>query len=84
MIRALLAFLPLVSVIFFPWPFTVFLALISALTEPLVPLAVGLFIDAFYYSPFAQSIPFFTLGGAAAMAIALFVHSRLRGGIING
>jgi hypothetical protein len=84
MIRALFAFLPLVSVIFFPWPFTVFLALISALIEPLVPFAVGICADAFYYTPSAHLTPFFTLGGAAATAIALFVHSRLRGGIING
>lgn len=83
MIRALLAFLSLVSVIFFPWPFTVFLALISALTEPLVLLAVGISADAFYYTPSAQIIPLFTLGGAVATAIALFVRSRLRTGIIN-
>lgn len=83
MIRALLAFLSLVSVVFFPWPFTVFLALVSALTEPLVPLAVGIFADAFYYTPSAQIAPFFTLGGAAATVVALFVRSRLRAGIIN-
>lgn len=81
MIRALLASLSLVSVVFFPWPFTVFLALISALTEPLVPLAIGICADAFYYTP--PAIPFFTLGGAVATAIALFVRSRLRAGIIN-
>lgn len=83
MIRALLAFTSLTSVVFFPWPFTVFLALISAFTEPLVPLAVGICFDAFYYTPSAHSIPLFTLGGAAATAIALFVRSRLRAGIIN-
>ncbi len=84
MIRALLASLSLVSVIFFPWPFTVLLALISAFTEPLVPLAIGICADAFYYSPSVQIIPFFTLGGAIATAIALLVRSRLRTGIIKG
>lgn len=84
MIRAFIAFLSLASVIFFPWPFTVFLALASALAEPLIPLAVGLCADVFYYSPAAQSVPLFTLGGAALTSVAFFVRSRLRASIIGG
>ncbi|MHB8710537.1 MAG: hypothetical protein ACYC6X_03250 [Minisyncoccota bacterium] len=84
MMRGLLTGSSLISVIFFPWPFTVSLALISSLTEPLVPLAVGLFADTLYYAPSAGQLPLFTLFGAVATVIALLVRSRLRTGIING
>ncbi|MHB8660930.1 MAG: hypothetical protein ACYC75_03300 [Minisyncoccota bacterium] len=82
--RAALSFSALASVIFFPWLFTVLLALVASFVEPLVPLAVGICADTFYYyASSAEIFPFFTLGGTIATAIALFVHSRLRTGIIS-
>ncbi|OGG64666.1 hypothetical protein A3J11_02875 [Candidatus Kaiserbacteria bacterium RIFCSPLOWO2_02_FULL_55_12] len=83
MMRAALTLLPFVSAIFFPWPFTVLLALISVRWEPLVPLAVGLFADTLYYVPSAALVPVFTLSGAAVTVIALFVRSRLRTSIMR-
>ncbi len=83
MTRALLSFSALASVIFFPWPFAALLALIASATEPLVPLAVGICLDTFYYTSSAGTLPFFTLAGATVTVVALFVHSRLRAGIIR-
>jgi len=83
MMRAALSILAFVSVIFFPWPFAVLLALLSVGVEPLLPLAVGLFADTLYYTPSAGTVPLFTLFGAAATATALFVRSRLRASIMR-
>jgi hypothetical protein len=82
MIRGLLTFFTLASTILFPWPFTVFLALISTPFEPLVPLAAGLFADTLYFSSPA-TLPVFTLCGALATALAFFVRSQLKTGIIG-
>jgi len=77
MMRGILACSTLVSVIAFPWPLTVLLALAASLTEPLIPLAAGLLADTLYYAPHAQTFPFFTLGGAAVTAAVVFVRGRL-------
>jgi hypothetical protein len=80
--RGILTLFTFVSVIFFPWPFTALLALVSSLIEPLVPLAVGMFADTLYYTP-SVGLPFFTLAGAVATTIALLVRSRLRASTIR-
>ncbi len=77
MIATLLTILAVVSAFLFPWPLTLVLALISAISEPLVPLAVGMLIDTLYYS---GGWPLGTILGALATSIALFIHSRLRTG----
>lgn len=82
MTRGILTFLSFVSAIFFPWIFTVVLALAVSLSEPLIPLAIGLFADTLYYVPSAEIIPFFTLYGAIASVVASLVRSRLKAGII--
>ncbi|MBI4088740.1 hypothetical protein HY415_01455 [Candidatus Kaiserbacteria bacterium] len=78
MMRGFLTLFSFVSAIFFPWPFTVLLALAASITEPFVPLAVGLFADTLYYAPSDGILPLYTLYGAAATIIALFVRSRFR------
>lgn len=83
MMRGTFTIVSLVSVIFFPWPLTAFLALVTAFIEPVAPLAVGLFADTLYYAPSAGALPFFTLAGAAATTIALLVRSRLRASTIR-
>lgn len=77
MMPAVLTLSTFVSVIFFPWPLSVLLALTASITEPLVPLAAGLFADTLYYTP-ASGSPLFTLLGALATVIAFFVRTRLR------
>lgn len=77
MIRGMLTFSTLVSIVFFPWPFTAALALIASLTEPLVPLAAGIVADTLYYGYHAYALPLFTLYGALLTALALLVRSRL-------
>ncbi len=72
-----------VSVVLFPWPLSVLLALVASLFEPLVPLAAGLFADALYYAPSAGRMPVFALYGLALTLAAVFVRSRLRAGIIG-
>jgi hypothetical protein len=83
MMRGVLVFAPLISVLLFPWPFSVLLALASSFVEPLTPLAAGLFADTLYYTPQAQALPLFTIGGAALSAIAFLVRSRLKTSIIG-
>lgn len=74
--------LTFVSVILFPWPLTAFLALVVASFEPFVPLAVGIFSDALYYSHQGTLLPMATLYGALATALAFFVRSRLKARIM--
>jgi len=83
MMRGILTFSTLASVIFFPWPLTVLLAFASVPFEPLVPLAAGLFADTLYYTPSAGGLPVFTLCGAAMTIAAFFVRSRLVAGSIG-
>ena len=71
------------SATFFPWPLTAVLALITAPFEPLVPLAVGIFIDLLQYVPHAYALPSFSIGGAVLTALAFFVRSRLNPSIIG-
>lgn len=83
MMRGVLSFAILASVICFPWPLAALSALAFAIVEPLVPLATGVFADTLYYAPSAHSLPLFALGGAAVTLVALFVRSRLRTGIMG-
>ncbi len=82
MTRATLTLLSFVSVIFFPWPLTMFLAVASSFLEPFVPLAIGIFADTLYYTPQA-GVPFFTIYGALFTIFAFFVRSRLSTGSIG-
>ncbi len=77
MMRGALTIGTFISVILFPWPLSAFLALISSLYVPLVPLAAGIFADTLYYAPQASLLPIFTMLGAVISIIALFVRSRL-------
>ena len=81
--RGMLTLASLISVVLFPWPLSAALALSAATVEPLVPLAAGLLADTLYYAPSASALPFFTLAGGAATALAFFVRSRLRAGSIG-
>ncbi len=83
MIRGLLVLLTFVSAVLFPWPLTVVLALFSSLSLPLLPLAIGLFIDILYYAPQTGAWPLATLCGIAATSAAILVRRRLRTGIIG-
>lgn len=81
--RGILTIIAFVSTVLLPWPLTVFLALVTAFFEPLVPLAVGLFADTLYFVPQAGGIPIFTIYGVVIATIAFFVRSRLSEGIIS-
>ncbi len=78
MIRGVLSALTVLSLVVFPWLYTVGLALITAAYEPLVPLAVGILADTLYYVPHSGVLPWGTIGGALVTGAALFVQSRLR------
>jgi hypothetical protein len=78
MIRGLFTLLSFLSPILFPWPLTIILVLITALAEPLVPLAVGLFADTLYYNYASGAVPVATVGGAVLTIAAFIVRSRLR------
>lgn len=83
MMRGTLTLITFISVVFFPWPLTAFLTLVSALSIPLLPLAIGIFFDTLYYVPQTGLLPLFTLSGAILTALALFVRSRLNARIIG-
>lgn len=78
MTRTILSSLTLVSLVVFPWPSTVFLAVASSFVEPLLPFGIGLLADAFYYAPHASAIPLFSLYGALCTIVVFFVRDRLR------
>ncbi|MFZ2167574.1 MAG: hypothetical protein WAV50_01745 [Minisyncoccia bacterium] len=83
MMRRVGTVIAFLSALCFPWPLTALLALSMALSEPLLPLAVGLFSDTLYYTPAVSSLPMFTLWGGLATGVAFFVRSRLRASIIE-
>lgn len=72
----------LVSVAFFPWPFSVFLAVLASFRDPLVPLAAGLLADALYYVPHEGSLPMFTFYGLLVSVMVAFVRRALRTSIM--
>ncbi|OGG49079.1 hypothetical protein A3G63_02960 [Candidatus Kaiserbacteria bacterium RIFCSPLOWO2_12_FULL_52_8] len=82
--RGIVTILTFVSVVLFPWPLSAFVALIAGVSEPLVPLAAGLFADTLYYMPQSGAWPLFTLSGAVVTIIAAIVHDRLRTSRIGG
>lgn len=81
--RGILTFVSFIFAVFLPWPLTAVIVLVASLFEPFLPLAVGLFIDVLYYTPYTGVLPLFTLFGVVATVIAFFVRSRLKIGIIN-
>lgn len=83
MMRAILTCFVLISAIFFPWPFTVFITLASSPIDPLLPLTSGIFIDTLYYTPSLGTPPLFAIAGAFVTIIAFSVRSRIRTGIIK-
>lgn len=82
MIKGVLTIATFISVLFFPWPLTAFLAFVASVYVPLVPLAVGIFSDTIYFSPQANFLPIFTIFGAIVTSVIIFVRSRLSTGII--
>lgn len=82
MMRALLIGTTFVSVVAFPWVLTVLLVCMSAMIEPLIPLAVGIFADVLYYAPQVSLVPRYALSGVLLTSFAFFVRSRLRDGSI--
>lgn len=77
MIRGPLTLITGASLILFPWPLTLCLALVTSVYEPVVPLAIGLMADTLYSAPFSGILPLYTLYGGAITVLALFVRSRL-------
>lgn len=72
-----------ISVLLFPWPLSVLLAVATSFFEPLVPFAAGVFADTLYWAPQAGTLPVFTLYGLVLSIIAVFVRSRLSASIIG-
>ncbi len=83
MIHLFAILLPLVSLVFFPWPLTILLTLLSAVYEPLMPLSIGLLADMLYYTGGAGQLPMAAVGGLVGSIAAFFVRSRMRTGIIR-
>lgn len=80
MIALLLTLLSLSGVIYFPTTITLLVTFVTAFFEPLVPLAVGIFSDTFYWSPGVGTLPYASIIGLFVSGIAFFVRNRLRSG----
>lgn len=83
MIRAALVVLALLSPLLFPWPLVALLTLIAASVSSLIPLAVGIFVDALYYSRGAASFPWATVSGLAVTLAAFGVRRFLETSIMR-
>jgi hypothetical protein len=79
---ALLA-LALLSPLFFPWPLTVGLALLAAIYFPFAPFVVGVLTDVLYYAHGASVLPWWTLLGALATAVAFLVRGFVQTSIMR-
>lgn len=81
MIRIVLPILTFFSLFFFPYPLSAFLILASAALLPFSGLALGVFADVLYYSPGAEFLPVWSIGGAIATILSLlmqrFVKTRI-------
>ena len=66
----------LLSPLLFPWQVTIVLASIASVILPPVALVAGIFTDALYWS--YGSIPFATLIGLLATAIAYVIEGFIR------
>lgn len=77
MMRGALTVATFVSILFFPWPLSVLLALTASFFEPLVPLAAGIFADSLFYTSQAHLLPLFSVCGAAITIVAYLVRSQL-------
>lgn len=73
----------LISVVLFPWPLSVLLALGASFFEPLVPLSAGLLADTLYFAPGAGGLPVYTLYGLVVSVVAVFVRSQMRTGTMR-
>ena len=82
-LKIALTVLALTSAFIFPWPVTALLALFSALWLPLLPVTVGILVDALYYAPHASLLPWGTVAGAFVTAASFFVRRRLAARIID-
>lgn len=83
MIRPIVSISALISLVLFPWFFTVVLTLGAAVVEPLVPLGIGLLADTLYYGPQSYPVPLYTILGVAVSGAAAFVRTRLRPGMMD-
>lgn len=81
--KRLLPLLALVSLITFPWPYTVLLTLAGTFFMPYLPALIGISTDVLYAVPHAV-VPLWSLVGIMATVVALFVRSRLKTGSIGG
>lgn len=83
MMRGALTVAAMGGVVLFPWPLAALLALCAGWYEPFVPFAAGVLADALYYTVHTARLPWFTVFGALASALAVFVRSRLAAGTIG-
>jgi hypothetical protein len=81
--RGILIFLAFISAILFPWQITAVLVVASSFFIPLLPFAVGIFVDTLYYTPRVALIPWFTLLGVVVTLVAILVRSRLQASTIQ-
>lgn len=78
MLRGIGTVLCFVSALFFPLPLTLLLSLVVGVREPLIPFAIGLFVDTLSYTPSLHTLPFATLLGAGASVALVMLRARLR------
>lgn len=84
MMRVWLIPLAFLSPFLFPWPLTAALALAAAWISPLIPLAVGILVDALYYAHGATFlVPWATVIGGLVALLAAFVRRFLETSIMH-
>jgi hypothetical protein len=77
----LCAVLSVIGAFVMPWLFVLALSGVAAVTIPLMPLLVGVFLDVLYYP--GTGLPIATLGGALVTAGALGVQYLLKTRILR-
>lgn len=78
MIFRLLVVSALISPFFFPWIYTVVITAVVMFKYPFVALAVGLELDALYFSPSITALPLATSYGVLAVLAVLLVRRFVR------
>lgn len=83
-VRALAVGGAFLSLFLVPWPIMAALILVAALLVPPAGVLLGIAADALYFVPGTAFLPFFTLLGLLATALALLVQRFVKTRIMEG
>ncbi|HEX5774978.1 MAG TPA: hypothetical protein VFY28_03410 [Candidatus Paceibacterota bacterium] len=78
MFRIALILLSVIAPLMFPWPLSLALLLLAALSFPAIALLGGVLMDVLYFAPGAALMPWGILAGIAGFVLATVMHDFMK------